>query len=287
MILQGHVEFNVDCSPGAAVPHGVVHLGDHHRWLATIYPAGVEENGGEFVSLFVENLTKSNNGTAILDATVLRDDASECFIAASGNRIEADPVKRGIWGWRDLVGVSRLRQERRRFKVVCLVAVVVVFSQHRDPPRSFAVAIAGGGAPDIVFIVEDKTFTAHRAILAARSAVFETMLTGDTTPTTAIAIEDMKSWTFGAMRYFLYTDELPESAEFADVEPPGDIKLMSYESPLDFRFGDSMMQRLLDLLAAADRFAIDGLKLASADRLIGDITSETVSEMLVYAELYG
>ncbi|XP_037450519.1 BTB/POZ and MATH domain-containing protein 1-like [Triticum dicoccoides] len=116
---------------------------------------------------------------------------------------------------------------------------------------------------DVSFVVAGETFRAHRALLAARSPVFEAelfgaMLESSSSSSSPIALEDIEPETFGAVLRFIYTDTLPDDA---DGEPPD-------------------TEALGRLLAAADRFALDGLKLECTHRLLRTVSVGTVVDML-------
>ncbi|GJN04039.1 hypothetical protein PR202_ga21549 [Eleusine coracana subsp. coracana] len=116
---------------------------------------------------------------------------------------------------------------------------------------------------DVSFIVGGETFPAHRSVLAARSPVFKAELFGSmadaTTATTPITVQDMEPAAFKAMLRFMYTDALPADDEL------------------------EMMQHLL---AAADRYALDRLKLLCAAKLWVSVSVDTVASILVSAEAY-
>lgn len=120
---------------------------------------------------------------------------------------------------------------------------------------------------DVSFIVKGEKFQAHRAILTARSQVFRAdQLFGSTADATSssITLEEIESATFTAMLGFIYTDELPKDDELGD-SPTG------------------MMQHLL---AAADRYALDRLKLMCAQKLWNTISMDTFASTLACAETY-
>ncbi|XBI43176.1 hypothetical protein VPH35_107985 [Triticum aestivum] len=98
---------------------------------------------------------------------------------------------------------------------------------------------------DVSFVVAGETFRAHRALLAAHSPVFEAELFGamleSSSSSSPIALEDIEPETFGA--------------------PPD-------------------TEALGRLLAAADRFALDGLKLECTHRLLRTVSVGTVVDML-------
>ncbi|KAF8646580.1 hypothetical protein HU200_065804 [Digitaria exilis] len=100
---------------------------------------------------------------------------------------------------------------------------------------------------EVSFLVGGETFPAHRAVLAARSPVFKAQLFGP-----------MKEATM-ALR-FMYTDAFPTD--------DGDL-------------GD-----FYDLLAAADRYALDRLKILCAIKLWENVSVDTIAGTLDRAETH-
>nr|CAB3481493.1 unnamed protein product [Digitaria exilis] len=79
-------------------------------------------------------------------------------------------------------------------------------------------------------------------------------------------LQDIAPTTFKAMLQFIYTDDLPRDEEDGDEQLP--------------------TEAFQDLLAAADRFALDRLKLMCAKKLWDDVSTDTVGATLACAEAY-
>ncbi|XP_037438650.1 BTB/POZ and MATH domain-containing protein 1-like [Triticum dicoccoides] len=113
---------------------------------------------------------------------------------------------------------------------------------------------------DVSFIVEGETIEAHRFVLAMRSPVFKAELYGsmqEARPGQCITIMDMQPDVFKALLHFIYTDCLPSGE-------------------------DTEMVRLL--LVAADRYAMDRLKLVCQSILCEDLNKDTVAITLALAD---
>ena len=125
-----------------------------------------------------------------------------------------------------------------------------------------------GDGSDVAFSVGGETFRAHRAVLAVRSPVLRAELLGAMAEATmpTITLRDVEPETFGAMLRFMYTDALPEDLD-GRSSPSGDL--------------------LHGLLAAADRYALDALKIVAAQRLGDAVTVDNVAATLSCAEVYG
>ncbi|CAD6264715.1 unnamed protein product [Miscanthus lutarioriparius] len=80
----------------------------------------------------------------------------------------------------------------------------------------------------------------------------------------SITLHDIAPTTFRAMLRFVYTDAFPGGDEL----------------------GDSPSEMVQHLLAAADRFALDRLKLMCAQKLWEGVSVDTVAGILTCAEMY-
>jgi len=125
---------------------------------------------------------------------------------------------------------------------------------------------------DVSFSVGGETFCAHRAILAARSPVFKAQLLGSMADAQMdrITLHDVQPAAFWILLRFLYTDSLPLNTQLVtdDLE------------------SSSVMDLLQHLVAAADMYQLDRLKLMCAQKLWDRVSRETVAAMLVCAEMH-
>uniref|UniRef100_A0A0E0BAR9 BTB domain-containing protein n=1 Tax=Oryza glumipatula TaxID=40148 RepID=A0A0E0BAR9_9ORYZ len=117
---------------------------------------------------------------------------------------------------------------------------------------------------DVTFqmVAGGETFAAHRCVLAARSPVFRAQLFGPmkegSTASGVIAIDDMEAEVFSSLLTFIYTDSLPPDAAADGV----------------------MVQHLL---AAADRYGLDRMKLVCEEKLRKHIDGSSVGSVLSLA----
>ncbi|CAL5054302.1 unnamed protein product [Urochloa decumbens] len=117
---------------------------------------------------------------------------------------------------------------------------------------------------DITFVVSGERFAAHKSIIAARSPVFMAEFFGHMKESHSqrVEVEDMEAAVFRAMLHFIYTDNAPE----LDVPLEAAVSMAEH------------------LLAAADRYGLDRLKLICERKLSGGVDVGTAATTLALAE---
>lgn len=117
---------------------------------------------------------------------------------------------------------------------------------------------------DVTFLVSGESIAAHKLILAARSLVFSAEFYGHFGEKSAqeIQVEGIEAAAFKAMLNFIYTDAVPELDQQSE-----DVTALAQH-----------------LFAAADRYALNGLKLICEAKLSGSIKVETAASTLAFAE---
>ncbi|XP_037470324.1 BTB/POZ and MATH domain-containing protein 1-like, partial [Triticum dicoccoides] len=124
--------------------------------------------------------------------------------------------------------------------------------------------LRGGTGGDVTLFVRGESFLAHKLILAARSPVLMAEFFGHMREASSqhVVVEDMEPAAFKAMLHFIYTDTVPELDQELEAAAP-------------------MAQHLL---AAADRYGLDRLKVLCEGKLSGGITVDTAATTLALAE---
>ncbi|CAL5005192.1 unnamed protein product [Urochloa decumbens] len=244
------------------------------RWRICCYPRGnrVEEKG-EYVSIFLHLLTNSKNVKTIFHVFYLGRDGEPSYSHEKrSTRVYSSEASKN-WGWSQLLSrnVLELSGYVTNGWVTFLCNVIVVGADTIAVPPSNIGCDLGqlldcNVTSDVSFIVKGEKFQAHRAILAARSQVFQAELFGSMADATSssITLQEIEPATFRAMLGFIYTDEFPEDDEL----------------------GDSLTEMMQHLLAAADRYALDRLKLMCAQKLWNIISVDTFASTLACAETH-
>jgi speckle-type POZ protein len=243
-----------------------------YPWRIFCYPRGRDPaDNGEYVSLCLALKTPRSINDVILDAFVMGKGGAHA-------RESGQVISTKNWGhtravmWDRFVKRSDLEQLYGATGVATVVCGVMVFSNNPLAiPASNIVKHLGDmldctDGSDVSFSVGGKIFHAHRAVLAARSAVFKAELFGSMAEAQmpCITLHEIDPATFERMLRFIYTDALPTNLEFRDT-------------PIDV---------FHHLLAAADRYAVDRLKLVCAKRILDSLSVDTVAIALDCALMY-
>ncbi|XP_015695871.1 BTB/POZ and MATH domain-containing protein 2-like [Oryza brachyantha] len=119
---------------------------------------------------------------------------------------------------------------------------------------------------DVTFDVAGEAFPAHKLVLAMRSPVFKAELCGplkEEAGSQPIAIVDMQPAVFRALLEFIYTDQFPTAR---GAERGDDCEMIRH------------------LLVAADRYAVDRLKLLCQSVLCKNLNVHNVATTLALAD---
>ncbi|KAL9706264.1 hypothetical protein quinque_009782 [Culex quinquefasciatus] len=123
----------------------------------------------------------------------------------------------------------------------------------------FAVLLESEKFTDVTIIVGKKEFLAHKAILAARSPIFAAMFEHEMQESkeNRVTIEDVKPRVFQEVLRFIYTGIVKELDQLAN-----------------------------ELLAVADKYALDKLRTLCEEQLGSTLSVETVTRTLYLADLH-
>uniref|UniRef100_G3WQ43 Speckle type BTB/POZ protein like n=1 Tax=Sarcophilus harrisii TaxID=9305 RepID=G3WQ43_SARHA len=112
---------------------------------------------------------------------------------------------------------------------------------------------------DCSFFVRGQEFKAHKSVLAARSLVFNAMFEHEMEESkkNRVEINDVDPEVFKEMMRFIYTGKAPNLDKMAD-----------------------------NLLAAADKYALDRLKVMCEEALCSNLSVENVADILILADLH-
>ncbi|KAF2314905.1 hypothetical protein GH714_037139 [Hevea brasiliensis] len=238
-----------------------------YSWAIYFYPDGksVEDNA-TYVSLFIALASEGTDVRALFELTL--------WIRVG---------RRGIRGYKRFFKRTLLESsdylKEDCLQVHCSLGVV---KSHTEGPKTYSIAVPpsnigqnfgklleSGKGTDVNFEVDGEVFAAHKLVLATRSPVFRAQLFGPMKDqnTQLIKVEDIEAPVFKALLHFIYWDSLPDLEELTGLNSKWASTLMSQH-----------------LLAAADRYGLDRLRLLCEANLCEDVAINTVATTLALAE---
>ncbi|XP_072975745.1 BTB/POZ and MATH domain-containing protein 3 [Typha angustifolia] len=261
-----------------------------YQWAVYFYPDGKNpEDNALYVSVFIALASEGTDVRALFELTLVDQSGKGKHKVHShfDRALEGGPYtlkyRGSMWGYKRFYRRSTL-ETSDYLKDDCLImnCTVGVVRNRIETPRHFSISVPppdlghcfmemlkSGIGSDVVFEVGDETFRAHKQILATRSPVFKAQFFGPIgNPTlNRIIVEDVEPLVFKGMLHFIYLDELPSVHEL-----DGSASMCT---------STIMVQHLL---AAADRYGLERLRLLCEAKLCEEVTADTVATTLALAE---
>uniref|UniRef100_A0A0A9DWW3 BTB domain-containing protein n=1 Tax=Arundo donax TaxID=35708 RepID=A0A0A9DWW3_ARUDO len=253
-----------------------------YNWIIRFYPDGSAPRFKDYISVHLELFSKAAKVHASIDLRLV-----DLFTGLSSSVFSRTLVfnQDGQGNTTPPDGCFKLRSEfesspylrDNHLRIECVVTVVKElgvpktksFPKIDMPPSDLATQLGkllqAEEGSDVTFSVGEETFSAHRFFLATRSPVFKAEFCGPMreTGTQLISIKDMQPYVFKALLHFIYTDSLPA---------------------LDDLEGDDRSEMIRHLLVAADRYAMDRLKLICQSVLCNGLDVQNVASTLALAD---
>ncbi|CAL2227273.1 unnamed protein product [Prunus armeniaca] len=262
-----------------------------YTWAIYFYPDGksVEDNAA-FVSLFIALASEGTDVRALFELTLLDQSEKQRHKVHSHflRRLDSGPYtlkyRGSMWGYKRFY--KRTQLETSDFlKDDCLIirCRVGVVKTNTEGPKIYSIAVPpsnisqhfgklleSGKLTDVSFEVDREVFSAHKVVLAARSPVFRAQLFGPLKDksTHCIKVEDIEVPVFKALLHFIYWDALPDMQELV--------------GGLNSNWASTMMAQ--HLLAAADRYGLERLRLLCEAKLCENVAINNVATTLALAE---
>ncbi|KAK4762619.1 hypothetical protein SAY86_008387 [Trapa natans] len=261
-----------------------------YQWAIYFYPDGKSpEDNASYISLFIALASEGTDVRALFELTLLDQSGMERHKVHShfGRTLESGPYtlkyRGSMWGYKRFY--KRVLLETSDYiKDDCLIVhcSVGVVRSHTEGPKIYSISVPpsnlgqhlgklleSGKGSDVTFKVNGEVFPAHKSVLAARSPVFRAQLYGPMKEqnTRHIRVEDIEAPVFKALLHFMYWDELPDMEELTGLESKCAFTLMSQH-----------------LLAAADRYGLERLRILCEVNLCQDVAINTVATTLALAE---
>ena len=252
-----------------------------HNWCLYFYPDGDREDSKDWVSAFVALKTDDVVARAVIDLALV-DQTTR--VLHSPRRFDSTVDRKDVWGVTKLKKKSELENSSYILDDTIVVACNLTVITFKDSVATDAIEIRDVQVPpsdlsdnlgklleategsDVFFKVKEEVFPAHKIILAARSPVFRAEFYGpmqEQSLQTSVTVEDMQPAVFKGLLHFIYTDSLP---------------------PMDGLGAGEYEEMIRHLLVAADRYAMERMKLTCEKTLRRRLSAETVATTLALAD---
>lgn len=261
-----------------------------YLWAIYFYPDGKSaEDNASYVSLFIALASEGTDVRALFELKLEDQSGKGNHKVHShfGRPLESGPYtlkyRGSMWGYKRFYKRTSL-ETSDYLKDDCLVitATVGVVKSHTEGPKLYSIPVPpsdigkkfgqlleSNKGTDVNFEVDGEIFAAHKIVLAARSPVFRAQLFGPMKEKNmqCIKVEDIEAPVFKALLHFIYWDELLEMQELTGLNSKGASTLIAQH-----------------MLAAADRYGLERLKLLCEAKLCEDVAINTVATTLALAE---
>ncbi|XP_057546585.1 BTB/POZ and MATH domain-containing protein 1-like [Amaranthus tricolor] len=261
-----------------------------YLWAIYFYPDGKSpEDNASYVSLFIALASEGTDVRALFELKLEDQSGRGRHKVHShfGRTLESGPYtlkyRGSMWGYKRFYKRTSL-EHSDYLKDDCLLirCIVGVVKTHTEGPKLYRIPLPPSDmglqfgqlletkkGTDVNFEVDGEVFAAHKLVLAARSPVFRAQLFGPMKErsTQCIKVEDVEAPVFKALLHFIYWDDLPDMQELAGLNSKGASTLMAQH-----------------LLAAADRYGLERLKLLCEATLCEDVAINNVATTLALAE---
>lgn len=261
-----------------------------YLWAIYFYPDGKSpEDNASYVSLFIALASEGTDVRALFELKLEDQSGRGRHKVHShfGRTLESGPYtlkyRGSMWGYKRFYKRTSLEQSDY-LKDDCLLirCIVGVVKTHTEGPKLYRIPLPPSDmgqqfgqlletkkGTDVNFEVDGEVFPAHKLVLAARSPVFRAQLFGPMKEksTGCLKVEDIEAPVFKALLHFIYWDDLPDMQELAGLNSKGASTLMAQH-----------------LLAAADRYGLERLKVLCEATLCEDVAINNVATTLALAE---
>ncbi|MBA0877223.1 hypothetical protein Goshw_015107, partial [Gossypium schwendimanii] len=248
-----------------------------YRWAIYFYPDGKNpEDSSTYVSVFIALASEGTDVRALFELTLMDQSGKGKHKVHShfDRSLESGPYTlkyRGNYLKDDCLIIN------------CTVGVVVsaidcsrlhsIQVPESDIGAHFGMLLENMEGSDITFDVAGEKFHSHKLVLAARSPVFRSeIFDGVDDQKKEMVITDLEPRVFKALLHFIYRDTLSEDVESVESSS---ASLSSVSETL-----------IAKLLAAADRYCLERLKLMCESRLCKNISVNSVAKILALADEY-
>jgi len=250
---------------------------DKLKWCLRVNPKGLDEESKEYLSLYLLLVScQKNEVRAKFKFSILNSKREETKAMESQRAYRF--IQGKDWGFKKFIRRDFLLDDQNgllpddRLTLYCEVSVVAesinhsgqsMTSQFRIPECKLADDLGSlfesSKFYDVILSVNEAEFKAHKAVLAARSPVFAAMFEHEMEEKkqNRVEIVDMDKDVLNEMLKFIYTGKATNLEKMAD-----------------------------DLLAAADKYDLERLKMLCEESLCNNLSNETAADILILADMH-
>lgn len=262
-----------------------------YQWAIYFYPDGKNpEDNSAYVSVFIALASEGTDVRALFELTLVDQSGKGKHKVHShfDRSLESGPYtlkyRGSMWGYKRFFRRSLLESSDYLkddcLKINCTVGVVVsaincsrlhcIQVPESDIGAHFGTLLDNMEGSDVIFVVGEEKFHAHKLVLAARSPFFRSKFFDHAEEEKQeIIITDLEPQVFKAMLHFIYRDALTEEV---DMVTSGSANVSVSETLTG------------KLLAAADTYGMERLRLMCESHLCKDISVNIVASVLILAD---
>ncbi|XP_065863453.1 BTB/POZ and MATH domain-containing protein 2-like isoform X2 [Euphorbia lathyris] len=282
------------------------------------------EDNATYVSLFIALASEGTDVRALFELSLIDQSGKEIHKVHThfGRALESGPYtlkyRGSMWGYKRFFKRTQLEtSDYLKDDTLLIRCCVGVVRSHTEGPKTYNITVPPSDigrqfgkllesrkGSDVNFEVDEEIFSAHKLVLAARSPVFRAQLFGPMKDqnTRCIRVEDMEAPVFKVLSFssilFLFSFMVKYvSSSNITLLPLSLVKYM--QGLLHFIYWDALpnMEELVGLsskwastlmaqhlLAAADRYGLERLRLLCEAKLYEDVAINTVATTLALAE---
>ncbi|KAL6659081.1 hypothetical protein ACP70R_003121 [Stipagrostis hirtigluma subsp. patula] len=257
-------------------------VGDHD-WAIRFYPDGFGEENGDYISVYLEFMSKNGKARASCDLRLVDHSTGSsssvhrteprmfdycdysCYAPQTDRFMKRSELEASAYLQDDRLTIECVVEVMKEPKVAAGKPGPKIEVPRSDIGEHLGKLLESGDGADVTFSVRGETFAAHRFVLAVRSPVFKAELCGpmQESKNQSVAVKGMQPEVFKALLNFVYTDSLPT---------------------LDDLKGRGHSEMIQQLLVAADRYGMDRLKNICQSLLCKDLNVQNVATVLALAD---
>ncbi|CAL5011200.1 unnamed protein product [Urochloa decumbens] len=262
-----------------------------YDWCIRYYPDGSKTEGlKDYTAVYLELLTKKAEVRALYDFRLIDHTTKSplsIFHTKAPLLFDTVNIGRNCYTWgrskfkkkNELESSPFLRDDRLVIECDVTVLKESVIVETSDAVTNIVVGVPSPNLSqdlaklletkeeaDVTFSVDGEVFAAHAIVLGMRSSVFKAEFYGPLREQRdqRITIKDIQPDVFRALLHFIYTDSMLPSMDDLDRE--------------------EWKELIQQLLVAADRYDVQGLKSVCENALCERLDVETVAAMLALAD---